>query len=40
MFVAPCGYNEGQDIRTQSYEALIAGLDEAANLIENVGTSS
>ena len=40
VFVVPYGYNEGQDIRTQNYEALIAGLDEAANLIENVGASS
>ena len=40
VFVVPYGYNEGQDIRTQNYEALIAGLDEAANLIESTDTSA
>ena len=40
VFVVPYGYNEGQDIRTQNYDALIAGLDEAANLIESTDTSA
>ena len=36
VFVVPYGYNEGQDIHALSYDVLIAGLDEAAQFVENV----
>jgi phosphoglycolate phosphatase len=40
VFVVPYGYNEGQDIRALSYDALIAGLDEAAQFVENTVSST
>ena len=40
VFVVPYGYNEGHDIRALSYDALIAGLDEAAQFVENTVSST
>jgi phosphoglycolate phosphatase len=35
IFLVPYGYNEGRDARDLPADAIVEGLDEAANLIQN-----
>jgi phosphoglycolate phosphatase len=40
VFLVPYGYNEGEDVHALDCDVLIAGLDEAAEFVENAVTST